>query len=295
MLPSIRQILQRSVLLVAVVALAGCAIAKPRTDDPLESFNRKAYAFNHAIDKVAIRPIAVAYRKVTTPPIREHVSDFFSNIQLPVSVANYLLQGKPKRAAEAGGRFLVNLAIGFLGFFDPATTLGIPSGETDFGVTLARWGVPEGPYLVLPLFGPTTARDVWHFPASYFLNPMSIYTRHHHYRYGQQYVPELVYLVSLRARAMDAESFLQSAYDPYVFLRDAYRQHRLYMIYYGNPPAAAIERMQGLDQQGFDPDQLLQQQKAWEKKHATTPATAGSSAQPATAGSSTLPAMAASS
>lgn len=272
----------------AVVAMAGCAIAKPRTDDPWEGFNRKAYAFNHTLDRIAIRPTAVAYRKVTTPNAREHINDFFSNIQLPVTIANELLQAKPKWALESSGRFLVNLTIGFLGFFDPATTLGIPEHDTDFGVTLARWGVPEGPYLVMPLLGPTTVRDIWRFPAGHYLNPLSIYASNHDYQYGQQYLPTLIYLITLRSRAIDAESFLNSAYDPYVFLRDAYRQRRLYKIYYGHPPAKVIERMQGLDQKNFDPAKLLQEQHAWEKQHnanvrshsshnqAATPATASS-------------------
>ncbi len=287
MLPVFRQFIARSLVLAAVVALAGCAIAKPRTDDPWQDFNRKTYAFNHAVDKIAIRPVAVTYRKVTTPGIREHVNDFFTNIQLPVTVANDLLQAKPIRAMKTSGRFLVNLTIGFLGFFDPASQLGIPEDDNDFGVTLARWGVPDGPYLVLPFIGPTTTRDFWRVPVdSYLFNPLSIYAHTHNYAYGQEHLPELMYLITLRSRALNAESFLESAYDPYVFLRDAYRQRRLYKIYYGNPPADVIERMQGLDEKNFDPEQLLQEQHAWESKHGDNPAAATSSPQPAAASSS---------
>lgn len=266
--PTLRQLLPRSALLAAVIALTGCAIAKPRTDDPWESFNRKTYAFNMAVDKVTLRPVAKTYRKVTSPPVREHINNFLSNIQLPVTVANDLLQARPKQALETSGRFLINLTLGFLGFFDPASQLGIPQDDNDFGVTLARWGVPDGPYLMLPFLGPTTPRDFWRIPVDgYFFDPLSIYARNHSYRYGQQYLPELAYLVTLRTRALDAESFLESAYDPYVFLRDAYRQRRLYKVYYGNPPAEIIERMQGLDENNFDPEKLLEQQHAWEKKH----------------------------
>ncbi len=281
MSPAFHHILQRGVLVAVVVALTGCAIAKPRTDDPWQSFNRKAYAFNHTVDRVAIRPAAKAYRKVTTPPVREHINDFFTNIRLPVAIANDLLQAKPRRALESSGRFLINLTIGFLGFFDPASQLGLPPDDNDFGVTLARWGVPEGPYVVVPLLGPNTVRDVWRFPVdSRFFDPLSLFGREHSYAYGQQYLPALIYLVTLRSRAIDAESFLESAYDPYVFLRDAYRQRRLYKIYYGNPPASAIERMQGLDQQNFDPEKLLEQQHAWEKKHPAKPASAGTAPAP---------------
>ncbi|WP_266157423.1 MlaA family lipoprotein [Dyella silvatica] len=259
-------------MLIAIALLAGCTIAKPRTDDPLEKYNRKAYAFNDSLDKAVVRPVAVGYRKVTNPPVRRAVSDFFTNIRMPITIANSLLQARPKQAVQGSGRFLVNLTLGIGGFFDPASQLGIPLQENDFGVTLARWGVPEGDYLVLPFVGPTTVRDVWRLPIdSYFFDPLSYVSRNHHFHYGQYYLPQVVYLVTLRARAIDAESFLQSAYDPYAFLRDAYRQQRLYMIYDGNPPADVIEQMQGLKDKNFDPDELLDEQQKWEKKNSQPP------------------------
>jgi len=254
--------------LVALALLAGCTIAKPRTDDPLEKFNRKVYTFNNAVDKAVIRPVAVGYRKVTNPPVRRSVSDFFTNIRMPITVANDLLQARPKQALQSTGRFLVNLTLGLGGFFDPASQLGLPLEDNDFGVTLARWGVPDGDYLVLPLIGPTTVRDVWRMPVdSYFFDPLSIYARNHDYKYGQQFLPQMMYLVTLRSRGIDAESFLESAYDPYVFMRDAYRQRRLYQIYDGNPPAEVIQQMQGLNDDNFDPEQLLDEQHQWENKH----------------------------
>jgi phospholipid-binding lipoprotein MlaA len=263
--------LSRLLPLAAVALLAGCAIAKPRTDDPLEKFNRKVYVFNDTLDKAVIRPVAVGYRKVTNPPVRRSISDFFTNIRMPITVANDLLQARPKQAAQSTGRFLVNLTLGIGGFFDPASQLGIPLEDNDFGITLARWGVPEGDYLVLPFVGPTTVRDVWHLPVdSYFFDPLSIYSRNHDYKYSQQYLPTVLYLVTLRSRGIDAEGFLKSAYDPYVFIRDAYRQQRLYQIYDGNPPADIIEQMQGLKDDNFDPEQLLEEQHSWEKKHADT-------------------------
>jgi phospholipid-binding lipoprotein MlaA len=268
MLPLPRISLRRLLRLAALAVLAGCTIAKPRTDDRLENFNRKVYAFNDALDKAVIRAVAVGYRKVTNPPVRRSVSDFFTNIRMPITVANDLLQARPKQALQSTGRFLVNLTLGLGGFFDPASQLGIPLEDNDFGVTLARWGVPDGDYLVLPLVGPTTVRDVWRMPVdSYFFDPLSIYARTHDYKYGQQYAPQLMYLVTLRSRGIDAESFLESAYDPYVFMRDAYRQRRLYQIYDGNPPAEVIQQMQGLNDDDFDPEQLLDEQHKWENKH----------------------------
>jgi phospholipid-binding lipoprotein MlaA len=264
---ALRSLLLRSLPLVALALLTGCTIAKPRTDDPYEKMNRKVYAFNDSLDKAVIRPVAIGYRTVTTPGMRRGVSDFFTNIRMPISVANDLLQARPKDAVVGSGRFLVNLTLGIGGFFDPASQLGIPLNETDFGVTLARWGVPDGPYLVLPFMGPTTGRDVWRLPVDgYFFDPMSYFARNNHYEYGQEYLPQVLYLVTLRSSAVDAESFLNSAFDPYAFIRDAYRQQRIYMIYEGNPPTDVIEQMQGLKDQNFDPDKLLEEQQNWENK-----------------------------
>ena len=259
--------------LAAIALLAACHIAPPRNDDPHEKFNRKVYAFNDSLDKAVIRPVAVGYRKITNPPVRTAVSDFFTNIKLPITVGNELLQARPKQAAITTGRFVVNLTIGFLGFKDPASQLGIPLYDSDFGVTLARWGVPEGSFLMLPLVGPTTARDVWRLPVdSYFFDPLSYVSRNHHFHQGQYYAPAVIYLITLRARAIDAESFLASAYDPYVFLRDAYRQQRLNQIYDGNPPAEAIEQLQGSqDDKDFDPETLLDEQHKWERQNGQKP------------------------
>lgn len=251
----------------AVALLAGCTIAKPRTDDPLEKFNRGAYKFNDAVDKAVIRPVALGYRKVTNPPVRRSFSDFFTNIRMPITVANDLLQARPKQALRSTGRFLINLTLGIGGFFDPASQLGLPLEDNDFGVTLARWGAPEGDYLMVPLLGPSTVRDIWQRPVdSYFFDPLNLFANNHHYN-GLQYLPQAMYLVTIRSRAIDAEGFLQSAYDPYVFIRDAYRQQRLYKIYDGNPPVDVIQQMQGLDEKNFDPEELLDQQHQWENKH----------------------------
>jgi phospholipid-binding lipoprotein MlaA len=263
----LRLLALRLLPLLAIALLAGCSIAKPRTDDPHEQFNRKVYAFNDSLDQAVIRPVAVGYRKVTNPPVRRAVSDFFTNIKMPITVANDLLQARPMQAARSTGRFLVNLTLGVGGFFDPASQLGLPLEDNDFGVTLARWGVPEGDFLMLPFVGPTTVRDVWRLPVdSYFFDPLSYFSRNHEFHYGQYYIPQVLYLVTIRSRAIDAESFLKSAYDPYVFLRDAYRQQRIYRIYDGNPPAEVIEQMQGLKEKNFDPDELLNEQHQWEQK-----------------------------
>jgi len=251
--------------------LAGCTIAKPRTDDPYEKFNRKMYAFNDAADKAVIRPVAATYRKVTSDTVRRLVSNFFANIKMPITIVNDVLQVEPRSALRNTGRFAVNTTLGFIGLFDPASEMRLTPDETDFGVTLAKWGVPEGPYLVLPLIGSTSARDVWRMPVDNYLDPLYWYGRRNDGSFLSEYSPNLFYLVTLRARGIEAESLLEGVYDPYVFYRDAYRQRRLYAIYNGHPPDEVIEEMQGTND--VDVDALLKEQHEYEKsKKAGEPA-----------------------
>ena len=246
-------------------SLAGCAsVAAPRRDDPYEKFNRRMYAFNDFADRAAIRPVAAGYRKITNDTSRRLVSNFFANVESPITIVNDLLQGHPRYAFTQTSRLVINSTVGVLGLFDPASEMGIDSRTTDFGVTLAKWGVPEGPYLVLPLLGSITGRDAAAFPVDqYLLNPLSWYARNHDMRWSAQYLPQMAYLVTLRSSAIDAEGLLQGVYDPYVFFRDAYRQRRLYKIYDGNPPMEAIQALQGDD--NIDVDKLLQEQQQYEK------------------------------
>ncbi len=278
-------------------ALGACAVAPPRTDDPWQPFNRKMFAFNMVADKVAIRPVAEAYVKVTGPKGRVLIGDFFANLRTPVTVANEVLQGRPLPALQSTGRFAINTTFGVLGLFDPASDMHLPAHPTDFGVTLARWGVPEGPYLVLPFVGPTTARDVWRLPVDSYFDPMAWYAREHDFQWHAEYLPSAAYLVTLRASALPLDPMIDSAFDPYAFVRDAYRQHRLYEVYFGNPPLSAIEELQGTapgEGHDQDIDQLLQQQQQYETQHgvsaAGTPAAAGPAATPAGAASVAPPA-----
>ena len=250
----------------ALALLAGCATPMPRKDDPYENFNRKVYSFNDLADRVAIRPVAVGYRKVTNQTSRTLISNFFANVESPITIANDLLQVNLKQAAKATGRLVINSTVGVLGFFDPASEMSIEANPTDFGVTLAKWGVPEGPYLVLPLIGSSTMRDIWRLPVdSYFFDPMAIFARHNNFRFNAQHDPSLLYLVSLRSSAIDAEGLLEGVYDPYVFRRDAYRQRRLYQIYRGEPPLEVIQSLQGVNDIE-DADKLLEEQEQYEKQ-----------------------------
>jgi phospholipid-binding lipoprotein MlaA len=255
----------RGLPLVLILFAAGCATPMPRKDDPYEKFNRKMYAFNDFADRVAIRPVAVGYRKITNETSRRLISNFFANVESPITIANDVLQANAKEAAKATGRLAINTTIGLLGFFDPASELGIEASKTDFGVTLAKWGVPEGPYLVLPLIGSTTGRDL---PAlaidRYAFDPLSWYARSHEFNLHAEYLPTMAYLVTLRSSAIDAEGLLEGVYDPYVFYRDAYRQRRLYRIYRGNPPMEAIQSLQGVED--VDIDALLKEQEKYEQQ-----------------------------
>lgn len=266
-------VVRRTGLWLVLAALAGCTIAPPRTDDPWESFNRKVYAFNDAADKAVIRPVAVGYRKITSPDARRVISNFFANIKLPITIANDVLQGEPIQAAHNIGRLAINTTLGFVGFFDPASEMGLPPDETDFGVTLAKWGVPDGPYLVLPLVGSTTIRDMWRLPVDLQFDPLGWYARDHDFKLHAQEWPNFLYLVTLRSRGIDAENLLEGVYDPYVFYRDAYRQRRIFRIYGGNPPDSVIEKMEGTG--NIDVDKLLEQQHEYEKTHP-----AGSNSEP---------------
>ena len=264
-MPDLKQAPFRLALAACVALTAGCATPMPRKDDPYENFNRKMYAFNDFADRVAIRPVAVGYRKVTNNTTRRLVSNFFANVESPITIVNDLLQGNGKYAFTATSRLVINTTVGVLGLFDPASEMGIDAHATDFGVTLAKWGFPEGPYLVLPLVGSTSGRDITAFPVDTFLfDPLHWYSSSHSLKLHAEYLPTVAYLVTLRSSAIDAEGLLEGVYDPYVFYRDAYRQRRLYRIYNGNPPIEAIQSLQGVDD--VDVDKLLKEQEKAELK-----------------------------
>lgn len=135
--------------------------AEDHTDDhdPWEGFNRAMFGVHRAVDNAVLEPVARGYRAITPRPVRSGVSNFLRNLRGPVILANDVLQGEFKRAGTTAGRFAINSTIGVAGIFDPATSMGLDRHDEDFGQTLAVWGVPSGPYLFVPLLGPTTIRD----------------------------------------------------------------------------------------------------------------------------------------
>jgi phospholipid-binding lipoprotein MlaA len=228
-------------LLLAFLA-GGCASSQTRlTDperDPWEGYNRKIYAFNEGLDKAILRPVAKGYDYVMPDAPQRGVRNFFRNLNYPVTLLNSLLQGKVEHAFTATGRFLMNSTIGVLGFFDVATKVGIPKYDEDFGQTLAVWGWKDSRYLVMPLFGPYTVRDLMGRSFYGYFHPVSYMAREHN-----NYWPLAIDLVSLRAELLPLQADIDAASDPYALMRDVYLQRREFDIYDGEPPPPDYDAM----------------------------------------------------
>jgi phospholipid-binding lipoprotein MlaA len=219
--------------LLAACTIAGCASTTDRSEayDPWQGLNRKTFAFNDALDKAVMKPIAQGYQKVTPAFAREGVNNFYSNLEDIGTGLNNFLQGKPKDGMNDMARLIVNSVFGVFGLWDVATPLGFEKHEEDFGQTLGRWGAPPGPYFVIPFLGPSTVRDA---PAR-AVDPSWYYN---------DYLPDRVYWtwwgldkVRSRANLFKAESVLDdAALDKYSFVRDAWWQRRRNQVYDGNPP-----------------------------------------------------------
>lgn len=218
---------------VAGLALSGCATTGGgRAYDPFEPVNRAMYAINEPIDRNLIKPIAQAYVDYVPSIIRTGISNYFNNIDDLFSAVNGLLQGKLDKAGNDMGRVMINTIPGILGLIDVASDLGIPRGNEDFGQTFGFWGIPQGPYLFVPLVGPTTVRDGTGFVLRVLWSPTTeirdVALRNVIYGLGG---------VDLRAQALGATSLIDEAsLDPYTFVRRAYLQRREYLVYDGSPP-----------------------------------------------------------
>ena len=219
-------------LLLASLALGGCASTQHNPKDPFEPFNRGVYQFNDALDRAVVKPAAKGYNAVMPPPAKMMVSNFFSNLN-DISVAiNDLLQFKIVDAISDGGRLVVNTTVGLFGLVDVASAVGLKKHDEDFGQTLGRWGINSGPYLVIPFFGPSSIRD-----------GVGLYVDSHP-RVIQRIKPvdtrNQVFAASIvdkRASLLDKEKVLDTAaLDRYSFFRDAYLQRRQSRVYDGDPP-----------------------------------------------------------
>ncbi len=223
----------RVLVLGGLLVMQGCAtVAQPNARDPLESFNRTVFGFNEAVDKAVIKPVATGYKAVTPNWLRKGVGNFFNNLEDMWSAVNNGLQGRGQDFSDSVGRVMVNTTIGLLGVIDVASDLNIERHNADFGLTLGRWGVPPGPYVVLPLWGPRTLREVAAMPVDLSGAPL--------YNTGNAdantWLPVLD-VVDIRARYLGASDVLDgAALDSYTFRRDAYFQRQRNILYDGNPP-----------------------------------------------------------
>jgi phospholipid-binding lipoprotein MlaA len=211
------------------VTLSACVTLPPNSprspQDPWESWNRGVYKFNDKLDRAIAKPVARTYVRFVPHPIRMGVSNFFSNLETPTVMFNDALQGKFLASASDLGRFLLNSTLGIAGILDPATDAGLARNDEDFGQTLGKWGVHPGPFIEVPLLGPSDLRDG---PARFvdtYTNPRE-YIKNNWIKYGL-YVPDFV---DRRAALLPLDETLQNAYDPYAFVRDAYLQRRAYLV-----------------------------------------------------------------
>jgi phospholipid-binding lipoprotein MlaA len=208
--------------------------AEPATianvNDPWEGWNRAIFKFNYRFDKKVVRPFARGYRDHVAAPVRDGVSRFLDNLENPLNLFNNLLQGKPLRAGSDLLRFAINTTLGIGGFLDPATKLGLKQSDEDFGQTLGKWGVGTGPYLLLPFLPPKTVRELVGEVPDQRLDPFT-YVDDELVRYGGKTFDYF----ELRYRVLGIDDLVDEAYDPYVFVRNAYLERRAYKVRDGVP------------------------------------------------------------
>jgi phospholipid-binding lipoprotein MlaA len=226
------QTMSRPLAAVLVSAvLAGCAGA-PSRDDPFEPVNRASYRVHEVVDGQIVKPIAQAYVDYAPRLVQQGLRNFFGNIDDFISFINGVLQNKPEKAGHDLGRVITNTGFGLLGLIDIASDAGVPKGNEDFGQTFGYWGIPQGPYLFIPVFGPTTVRDGTGVVVRAYASPIGyiedVATRNILWGLG---------VLDARAAALQAESLVdQASLDRYTFIRRAYLQRRQYLVYDGQPP-----------------------------------------------------------
>ncbi|TXH04340.1 MAG: VacJ family lipoprotein [Nevskiaceae bacterium] len=227
---------KRLALVLSCLALGACAHS-PVSDpsDPLEPVNRVMFSFNEKLDHYVAKPAAQGYNAALPEEFRTGLHNFFTNLTYPTVIVNDALQGKLKQSGLDTTRFLMNTVIGLGGFLDPATMVGLERNDEDFGQTLGVWGVGQGWYLMLPLLGPSTNRDLVGRVGSAVTNPLT-------YTTSEISIPtEGVSIVDTRAQLLGSEGILDQQLDRYIFVRSAYLQHRQSLVYDGNPPREKLD------------------------------------------------------
>jgi len=235
--PLARRMLPMLLCGLALATLAACATPPPASDpdavadfretnDPIEPTNRVFYAVNNGIDTVLLRPVATAYRDVVPEAVRSHVHSFLVNLGNPVQLINDVLEAKPRRAGDTLMRLVVNTTFGIGGIFDVATDWGWPDHENDGGMTFAVWGLGDGPYLFLPILGPSSPRDAAGFASDFAVSPFS-WIGVGTVAQALSYTKTAASAVDARANVIDAlDKITSQALDPYATIRSLYRQHR---------------------------------------------------------------------
>lgn len=212
--------LTAAALLISTLALSACATGPE--DDPLESMNRGVYKFNEVLDKAIIGPIAKGYRYITPDPIRERIGNFSDNLREPLTFANAVLQGDVQHSFVSFWRFVLNSTVGLFGIHDVASTMGLPERREDFGQTLGTWGSDSGPYIVIPVLGPSNGRDLIGKIADWFLDPF-----HYYLEEDDQYWFAAGQGLVERERLIETfDDVYETSLDPYVTWRSMYNQHR---------------------------------------------------------------------
>lgn len=251
--------------LIAVSLLAGCAQVPSANDpealaeyqeinDPIEPLNRAIFGFNRMVDTMLLRPVATLYKGVIPPVIQDLVNNFLNNLKTPVVLLNDVLQGEGERAGVTATRFVINSTVGVLGFGDPATSMGYARHGEDFGQTLGVWGAGEGPYIVLPILGPSNPRDAVGKVVDVLTDPVWHYAQNT----DREYIPNerlVAEGVNFRARNMDdIDDLERTSLDYYAAVRSLYRQIRADEIKNGAPPSTnGLPAMGGLSPMD-DPD-----------------------------------------
>ena len=215
--------------IVFALSLSACVTLPPNSprapQDPWESWNRGVYKVNDKLDRAIARPVARAYVSVVPQTLRTGVSNFFDNLGMPTVMINDALQGKILASFTDLGRFVMNSTFGLGGLFDPASRAGIPHNNEDFGQTLGKWGVHPGPFIELPILGPSDLRDGPSKLVDAYTNPQQ-YIKNTGIRWGLYGA----YLVETRAALLSLDDTLKTIFDPYAFIRDAYLQRRAYLV-----------------------------------------------------------------
>ena len=244
----------RIAALVAPLLLGACATTMPadagrNPADPWERYNRNMFAFNDALDRAVLKPIAQGYETILPQFVRTCVNNFFANIEDVPTALNNLLQGKPVDAISDLSRVLVNTTVGIGGCFDVAGKMGIPKHEEDFGQTMGRWGSASGPYFVIPFFGPSTVRDAFGRVVDAYTNPSN------YLEPRERNILFVVDTIDFRASLLPAERALEGmGLDRYTAIRDVYLQRRRNLVADGKDAPDDDSKPPGYEDPDDEPD-----------------------------------------